>query len=211
MFFLFSTIMLSIVVIVLSIEITRLEDHLSNKEASKHYYRSKSSDYFDRLLERAKEIRELRKEVEEWKGLYKGKKILAESLDERVKELTELTVWLETELGNVQADLIDERYVITQLNEEIEKLEGRNKWLQYELENEFEWSMLYSESVDKYARLYDEALKESARLEGELEQTQETLNMLEYGYQLLQDENKRLKTDLKYYREKYEGNYDPID
>lgn len=176
MFFLFSTIVLSIVVIVLSIEISRLENNLSNKEASKHYYRSKSSDYFDRLLERAKEIRMLKKEAEKWKGLYKEKKILAESLDERLKE---------------QSD-------------GIEKLKEGNKWLQYELENEFEWSMLYSESVDKYARLYEETL-------GELEQTKETLNMLEYGYQLLQDENKRLKEDLKYYREKYEGNYDPIE
>lgn len=113
-------------------------------------------------------------------ALYEGKTILSESLDERVKELSD----------------------------EIEKLEGKNKWLQYELENEFEWSMLYSESVDKYARLHDEALKESVRLEGELEQTKDTLNMLAYGYRLLQYENKQLKTDLKYYRDKYE---DPID
>ena len=40
-------------------------------------------------------------------ALYEGKTILSESLDERVKELSD----------------------------EIEKLEGKNKWLQYELEN----------------------------------------------------------------------------
>ena len=83
--------------------------------------------------------------------------------------------------------------------------------LQLELQNESEWAMEYQESVDKYARLYDEALKESVRLEGELEQTQETLNMLEYGYELLQHKSEQWKKGLKYYREKYEGNYDPIE
>ena len=125
---------------------------------------------------------------------------------------------LKKEIDKLQNELIDAlheaesfRELAKERSEEIEKLEERNKWLQYELENEFDWSMRYSESVDKYSQLYDEALKESVRLEGELEQTQETLNMLEHGYELLQHKSEQWKKDLKYYREKYEGNYDPIE
>lgn len=159
----------------------------------------------NKLLQEEKEMSEMRRK---WADTYW---IAYGEACSRNRELRGETVRLETELGNVEADLIDERYVITQMSDEIEKLKERNKWLQYELENEFEWSMRYSESVDKYARLYDEALKESVRLEGELEQTQETLNMLEYGYELLQHKSEQWKKDLKYYREKYEGNYDPIE
>lgn len=161
------------------------ETYGRNRELRKEldiYYEA-NKDLQNQLADTLHEAETWNRTSKELRSLYEGKRILADSLDERVKELSE----------------------------EIEKLEGRNKWLQYELENEFEWSMRYSESVDKYARLYDEALKESVRLEGELEQTQETLNMLEYGYELLQHKSEQWKKDLKYYREKYEGNYDPIE
>lgn len=179
----FATLSLTLISLWLVNELVTISKALQEEKEMSEIRRKWADTYWTAYSETYGRNRELRKELEELKGLYKGKTILAESLDERVKELSE----------------------------EIEKLEERNKWLQYELENEFDWSMRYSESVDKYARLYDEALKESVRLEGELEQTQETLNTLEYGYELLQHKSEQWKKDLKYYREKYEGNYDPIE
>ena len=169
----FSTLALTLISLWLANELLNANKALQEEKEASEMRRKWVDSYWQYYCEALERNRQLN-------VLYEGKTILAESLDERVKELSD----------------------------EIERQDERIHILKRELENEFEWSMLYSESVDKYARLHDEALKESVRLEGELEQTQETLNMLEYGYLLLQDENKQLKTDLKYYREKYE---DPID
>lgn len=163
-----------------------------------------ADSYWQYYCEACSDKRDLKRELEELKGLYEGKTILAESLDKRVDELLD-------ELIDALHEAESFRELANERSDEIEKQNQQIKSLKNELENEFDWSMRYSESVDKYARLYDESLKESARLEGELEQTQETLNMLEYGYELLQHKSEQWKKDLKYYREKYEGNYDPIE
>ena len=146
--------------------------------------------YWKYYCEACSDKRDLKKELEELKALYEGKTILAESLDKRVDELLD-------ELIDALHEAESFRELANERSDEIEKKNQQIRSLKNETENEFDWSMRYSESAD--------------RLAGELEQTQETLNMLAYGYRLLQYENKRLKTDLKYYREKYEGNYDPID
>lgn len=154
-FLLFTSIMLSIVVIVLAIEMSSLEDRLSDQKANANYYRSKSDQYWDRLVETNKFNRKLIKSVDKLQ-------------DELIDALHEAESFRE---------LANER------SEEIEKQDERINILKRELENEFEWSMQYSESMD--------------RLAGELEQTQETLNMLEHGYQLLKDENAELEDEIE--------------
>lgn len=165
----FAVLSLTLISLWLVNELVIISKVLQEEKEMSEMRRNWADTYWKYYCEACSDKRDLKRELEELRGLYEGKTILAESLDERVEELLD----------------------------EIERLNEQNKWLQYELENEFEWSMLYSESAD--------------RLAGELEQTQETLNMLEHGYELLQHKSEQWKKDLKYYREKYEGNYDPIE
>jgi len=159
------------------------------------------ADMYNKLYETEKHYTELYwSHYNEEQRKNRSKALLIKELQEENTELEGLLAHKELELDNANewADGWEEAYnrVLEEWKvalKEKEELEERNKWLQYELENEFEWSMLYSESVDKYARLYDEALEECSRLEGELEQTQETLNMLEYGYELLVEEKEALE------------------
>lgn len=200
----FAVLSLTLISLWLVNELVKISKVLKEEKEISEMRKNWADTYWIAYGEACDRNRELRKELEELKGLYEGKTILAESLDKRVDELLD-------ELIDALHEAESFRELANERSDEIEKQNQQIRSLKNEIENEFDWSMRYSESVDKYARLYDESLKESARLEGELEQTQETLNMLEYGYELLQYKSEQWKKDLKYYREKYEGNYDPIE
>lgn len=175
-FLLFTTIMLSIVVVVLAIEMSSLENRLSDYKANTEYYRSKSDHYWNRLVERGDEIRKLNQSF----GVY-----------------YEANKDLQNQLADALHEAESFRELAKERSEEIEKQDERIHILKRELENEFDWSMRYSESVDRYATWLYESQEEVKKLEGELEQTQETLNMLEHGYQLLKEENSELEDEIE--------------
>lgn len=159
-FLLFTSIMLSIVVIVLAIEMSSLEDRLSGENALSEYYRSKSNSYFNRLTETSKLNRKLMKSV--------GK--------------------LQDELADALHEAESFRELAKERLEEIEKQDERIHILKRELENEFDWSMRYSESVDRYATwLYEsqEEVKklqeENSKLEDKVDELEQYIMESEYG------------------------------
>ena len=131
--------------------------------------------------------------AEEWRVALEEK----EELECKVDSLTrELDVYYEAnkDLQNQLADALHEaesfRELAKERSEEIEKQKEQIKSLKNELENEFDWSMRYSESVDKYGALYLETLQKAEELEAK---------------------NEHLKLELQYYRQKFDGDYDPIE
>lgn len=193
----FAVLSLTLISLWLVNELVTISKALQEEKEISKMRRKWADTYWKYYCEACSDKRDLKKELDIY---YEANKDLQNQLADALHEAESLN----KELAESNGELGNWYRANLELQEQIDEL-------QLELQNESEWAIEYQESVDKYARLYDESLKECVRLEGELEQTQETLNMLEYGYELLQHKSEQWKKDLKYYREKYEGNYDPIE
>lgn len=137
-----------------------------------------------------------------------------------IKELKEESAELESQLADALHEAESFRELAKERSEEIEKQKEQIKSLKNELENEFDWSMRYSESVDKYGALYLEALQKADELEesfGKMIKQHEHERefwYLEHQRQLdkiheLEVKNEHFKHELEYYRQKFDGDYDP--
>jgi len=94
--------------------------------------------------------------------------------------------------------------LIKELNEEIAELEELLAHKELELDNANDWATGFEEA-------YERVKEENQHLEELLSHETDTIYDMQEYLDKLAEKNESYKTELKYYREKYEGDYDPIE